>query len=127
MKLKKFLVPVIYLFPLIAVADGMPSADWLANLRSTVGSHMCAPASPLMKVYKEPIETCPKSMESLFDKCTKEADLIKIPEVITSVPQANQLGQIIAECISANYMGGQALDSFIMLQKLSNKAAKPNG
>lgn len=99
-----------------ASAQGMPKGDWLANLRAGAGGFLCAPASPLMRVYREAPATCPTTVEALFDKCTTSVPEVRIPSTINSAAEANRLGQVVAECISAHYMGGDVLDAFRRLQ-----------
>lgn len=97
----------------------MPKDQWLSNLQGILPEHLCKPESPLMKVYKG--TDCLSDMKGLYKKCTTEVNNVVIPENITSVPQANLLGQVIAECMSAHYQGGKSLEMFNLIQSMSNK------
>ncbi len=97
----------------------MPKQTWLANLQKILPAHLCKPQSPLMRIYKG--NNCIADMNALYKKCTTSVKNVVIPDVLTSVPQASRLGQVIAECMAAYYQGGQAVRLFNMMQSLSEK------
>ncbi len=96
----------------------MPRDQWLSNLGKIMPVHLCKAGSPFLKVYKG--ENCQKDINLLYKKCTTDVDNVKIPETITSIQHANKLGQILAECTSAHYMGGAVLDAFNKIQSREN-------
>ena len=102
------------------VKKGMPIGKWLSNLRPAMGKHLCAAKSPFLAAYKEPINTCMETVDSLFTDCTINEPKFEIPSYVTSPSQANGLGNIVAECISAHYLGGAALEAFHMFQNHKN-------
>ena len=72
-----------------------------------------------MRVYSG--TNCLADMNKLYDKCTTEVDNVIVPDVIKTEAQANRLGQIVAECMSAHYQGGTALQIFNLIQSKANK------
>jgi len=123
--MKKFIFATFISFSIVALAQdiNMPKAQWLQNLKPIMSNGLCATGSPLLKVYKGAVSGCPAEVESLFDKCTTKVPEVLLPETITSIPQANKYGSVIAECVSAHYMGGDALKAFLLLQEKSNATA----
>lgn len=117
--MKTFIFLVSMTFAVSGLADeiDVPKQTWLANLQVILPGHLCKPESPLMRVYKG--EDCLADMNALYEKCTTEVDNVVIPDHITSVPQANVLGAVIAECMAAYYQGGQAVETFNLIQSLS--------
>lgn len=108
----------------------MPRDTWLANLKSIMTDGLCKGAgsgSPFMLVYEGSPEECVSEVSSLFDRCAKDAPRVVLPEKLTSIPQANTYGQVMAECISARYQKGAALDAFYRLQDLTNKRSDRPG
>ena len=60
-------------------------------------------------------------MTAFYKKCTTKVDNVVIPSHLTSIPQANTLGQIIAECMTAHHQDGAALDAFNLIQSMGKK------
>jgi hypothetical protein len=119
MKKLIFIALLLFTQQIYAQEIKMPKEQWLANLKTILPAHLCKPASPFLKVYKG--NNCQADTTGLFNKCTTEVDNVSIPDYITSIPQANMLGQVIAECMSAHYQGGNALKMFNLVQNVRNK------
>ncbi len=119
------MLALLILLPLLSLAraqgGGTPKDVWLTNLRPMMVNGLCAPQSPLMRVYAGPVEKCPAEVDELFTKCTTQVPEVRLPAMLTNARQANQYGSILAECISAHYMGGDALKSFFLLQERLNQ------
>jgi len=94
--------------------------QWLANLRGILPEQLCMPESPMMQVYKG--KNCQADMMGLYNKCVSNEPSVVLPTHLTSVEQANMLGQVIAECMVAHYQGGAALNDFKLMQSMSNKS-----
>ncbi|MBQ0935920.1 hypothetical protein [Ideonella paludis] len=75
-----------------------------------------------MKIYKGEAGDCPKQLDVLFTRCTTQVPEVSIPEMLTSEAQANLYGVIIAECIGAQYQGGDALKAFLAFQVRFNES-----
>lgn len=109
-----------------AQEPGMAKEEWLKNLRPIMSDGLCNGAgSPFKKIYKGPAAQCVPDVEKLFDKCAANVSQVIIPARLTSVAQANRYGQIMAECIAAHYMGGDALKAFFLMQDMANKEPQP--
>ncbi len=119
--MKKILILAFILTSQVSFAQktGMPKAKWLSNLEKILPAGLCKPQSPLMKIYKG--TDCLTDMKAMYRKCTTEVKNVIIPDTITSIPMANHLGQVIAECMAAHYQGGQSLELFNLMQALANK------
>lgn len=98
----------------------VPKEQWLANLRDILPEQLCMPESPIMQVYKG--TNCQADMMGLYNKCVNNEPSVVLPTHLTSVEQASMLGQVIAECMSAHYQGGAALDEFKVMQSRTNKS-----
>jgi hypothetical protein len=99
--------------------SGTPKNIWIKNLSQTLPLHLCKPESPFLPTYKG--SNCLADMNRMYELCTNEDSNVKIPNTLTSVHEANKLGSIVAECMSANYHGGQLLEIFNMFQTQVNK------
>jgi len=119
--MRKLLAVIIIAISPMCFAEefNLPKEQWLTNLEGILPAHLCKPESPLMKVYTG--NNCLSDMKVLYGKCTTEVDNVVIPSHVTSVPMANTLGQIVAECMSAHYQGGQALEMFNLIQSMSRR------
>lgn len=118
MKIIILVISLIFTTTCFAQDIRMPKEQWLLNLEKIMIVQMCRPASPFLEIYKG--NDCKKDIKALYRKCIKDVDNVKIPKFIKSVPQANRLGQILAECVSAHYAGGHALKAFNLLQSLES-------
>lgn len=97
-------------------AISMPKNEWLKNLEQIFPQHLCAKQSPFLSVYSG--DDCLKDAHELYTMCT---DIVNIPNIIVEVHQANALSSKIGECISAHYMGGEALKAFELFQAIENR------
>jgi hypothetical protein len=98
----------------------VPKEQWLANLRDILPEQLCMPESPMMQVYKG--KNCQADMLGLYNQCVSNEPSVVIPAHLTSVEQANMLGQVLTECMVAHYQGGAALNDFKMMQSMNNKS-----
>jgi hypothetical protein len=108
--------------PASAQQFDMPRDTWLSNLKPVMTNGLCmGVGSPFLRIFQGSTENCVSEVSSLFEQCAHEEPRVVLPEKLTSIPQANTYGQIMAECISAHYQKGAALEAFYMLQDLTNK------
>lgn len=85
--------------------------QWLANLQPVMMRQMCTQMNDdFARAYKG--GNCEQDVKLLFEKCTTNVDNVVIPPTIASLKEANHHGQVIASCITAHYIGGEALRSF---------------
>lgn len=56
--------------------------------------------------------SCPDDVKALFTQCITSVDNVVIPETLAGFKEADHYGQIIAACITAHYIGGDALRYF---------------
>ena len=98
----------------------MPKQQWLGRLKPIVSDGFCNGAgSPFKQIYHGSAESCVADVEKLFDQCATNEPAVVLPDAITSIPQANWYGQVMAECVSAHYQGGVALETFRALQRVA--------
>ena len=104
-----------------------PRSAWLQNLRPMMSNGLCnGTGSPFARIYKGTAEACVQDVNRLFEFCTTKEPAVVLPAELSSVPQANWYGQIIAECIGAYYQGSVAIDGFHAVQRACH-ATMENG
>lgn len=86
-------------------------ADWLKTLQPVMEKSMCEQTdSDFGKAYQG--DQCQQDVARLFQHCTTRVPNVVIPDAIDSLSKADHHGQVIAACITAHYVGGDALRSF---------------
>jgi len=118
--MRKYIVVVLMAFSQIAMAQqfNLPKQEWLTRLKPIMSQGFCKGAgSPFLQIYKGTSESCIPEVERLFDQCATSEPAVVLPDALTSLPQGNWYGQVMAECVSAHYQGGAALEAFRELQR----------
>ena len=90
--------------------SGMPRETWLARFRPIEIEGQCVD-SPLQRSLKVDLQSCVRTVEPLFQLCTSGQEF-SIPSTIESRQEAERLGSLVGECITAHHFGGEHLETF---------------